>query len=226
MRRTPRADTRIASICSGALLLAAAGLLDGRHCTTHHSLIDSLRALAPTAKVEENRVFVEDGPLLSSAGVTIGIDLALYLIERYAGALLAACVARRQVVFQRRSGQDPQLSPWLMHRNHLHPAVHRVQDLIAADPTQAWTLAQLAAAVHVSDRHLSRLFARHAGIGIVAFQQRLRIARAQQLLADPRLSVERIAELAGFASARDFRRVWRQYESGPPSTGRSSGETA
>ncbi len=226
LRRTPRADTRIASICSGALLLAAAGLLDGRHCTTHHSLIDSLRALAPTAKVEENRVFVEDGPLLSSAGVTTGIDLALYLIERYAGAPLAARVARRQVVFQRRSGQDPQLSPWLMHRNHLHPAVHRVQDLIAADPTQAWTLAQLAAAVHVSDRHLSRLFARHAGIGIVAFQQRLRIARAQQLLADPRLSVERIAELAGFASARDFRRVWRQYESGPPSTGRSSGEMA
>ncbi len=225
LRRTPRADTRIASICSGALLLAAAGLLDGRHCTTHHSLIDTLRALAPTAKVEENRIFVEDGQVLSSAGVTTGIDLALYLIERYAGAPMAARVARRQVVFQRRSAQEPQLSPWLMHRNHLHPAVHRVQDLIAADPAQAWRVERLAAAAHVSARHLSRLFVRHAGIGIVAFQQQLRIARARQLLADPRLSVERVAELAGFTSARDFRRVWRQHESGAPNSRRMDSET-
>jgi transcriptional regulator GlxA family with amidase domain len=222
LRRAPQPDTRVASICSGALLLAAAGLLDGRHCTTHHSLIEELRAAAPTAKVEENRVFVEDGPVLTSAGITTGIDLALYLIERHAGAELAARVARRQVVYQRRSGNDPQLSAWLDHRNHLHPAVHRVQDAIAQDPARSWSLEELAGQAHVSARHLTRLFAEHAGIGVVGYQQGLRIARARELLADRQLSVERVAELAGFASARDFRRVWRRYEACTPSALRAA----
>jgi transcriptional regulator GlxA family with amidase domain len=217
LRRAPRADTCTASICSGALLLAAAGLLDHRRCTTHHSLIDDLRAAAPTARVLENRVFVEDGPVLTSAGVTTGIDLALYLIERHAGADLAARVARRLVVYQRRSGHDQQLSPWLAHRNHLHPAVHRAQDAIAQEPARAWTLAELAARAHVSARHLSRLFAEHARIGVLAYQQHLQIAQARELLADGRLSVERVAELSGFNSARDFRRVWQRHEADTPS---------
>ncbi|MBO3716757.1 MAG: DJ-1/PfpI family protein, partial [Candidatus Accumulibacter sp.] len=210
LRTAVQADTQFASICSGALLLAAAGLLDGRRCTTHHSLIDALRLAAPAAKVEENRVFVDDGPLLTSAGITTGIDLALYLIERHAGAELAARVARRLVVYQRRGGNDPQLSPWLAHRNHLHPAVHRAQDAIALDPARSWSVDELAAQAHVSARHLTRLFAEHAGISVVGYQQRLRVARARELLAERHLSVERVAELAGFASARDFRRVWQR----------------
>ena len=216
-------DAQLASICSGALLLAAAGRLDGRRCTTHHSLIDALRIAAPAAKVEENRVFVDDGPLLSSAGITTGIDLALYLIERHAGAELAARVARRLVVYQRRAGNDPQLSPWLAHRNHLHPAVHRAQDAIAQDPARSWSVDELAAQAHVSARHLTRLFAEHAGISVVGYQQRLRVARARELLAERQLSVERVAELAGFASARDFRRVWQRHEGGTPSSLRAAG---
>lgn len=226
LRRAPRADTCTASICSGALLLAAAGLLDHRRCTTHHSLIDDLRAAAPTARVLENRVFVEDGPVLTSAGVTTGIDLALYLIERHAGVDLAARVARRLVVYQRRSGHDQQLSPWLAHRNHLHPAVHRAQDAIAQEPARAWTLAELAARAHVSARHLSRLFAEHARIGVLAYQQHLQIAQARELLADRRLSVERVAELSGFNSARDFRRVWQRHEADTPSARRRGTSTA
>ncbi len=222
LRHAPQADTRVASICSGALLLAAAGLLDGRRCTTHYSLIDALQEAAPSAKVEENRLFVEDGPVLTSAGITTGIDLALYLIEHHAGAELAARVARRLVVYQRRSGNEPQLSPWLAHRNHLHPAVHRAQDAIALDPARSWSLAELADRAHVSGRHLTRLFAEHAGISVVAYQQRLRVARARELLADRQLSVERVAELAGFSSARDFRRVWQRYESDAPSARRAA----
>ena len=222
LRTAVQADTQFASICSGALLLAAAGLLNGRRCTTHHSLIDALRLAAPAAKVEENRVFVDDGPLLTSAGITTGIDLALYLIERHAGAELAARVARRLVVYQRRGGNDPQLSPWLAHRNHLHPAVHRAQDAIAHDPARSWSVDELAALAHVSARHLTRLFAEHAGISVVGYQQRLRVARARELLAERQLSVERVAELAGFASARDFRRVWQRYEGGTPSMRRAA----
>lgn len=98
LRAAPAPDTRYASVCSGALLLADAGLLAGRRCTTHHMLFDELARRAPGARVEHNRVFVEDGPVVTSAGITTGIDLALFLIERDFGAPLAAAVARRLVV--------------------------------------------------------------------------------------------------------------------------------
>ena len=124
----------------GGPAVGARGLLSGRQCTTHHNLIETLRALAPDATVLDDRIFVEDGPLLTSAGITTGIDLALYLIEGHFGPELAAMVARRQVVFMRRSGRDPQLSPWLAYRNHLHPAVHRAQDAIAREPARRWSL--------------------------------------------------------------------------------------
>ena len=214
--------TRLASICSGALLLAQAGCLDGRHCTTHHTLIADLQALAPRAQVVSDRIFVDDGEVLTSAGITTGIDLALYLIEQEAGAELAARVARRLVMYQRRGTHDPQVSPWLAHRNHMHPAVHRAQDAVAREPQRNWTLAELADVACVSPRHLTRLFAQHAGISVVVYQQQLRIARAKQLLAQHGWPVERVAEACGFASARDLRRVWRKYEPGSPASARSA----
>ncbi len=215
-------DIRVASICSGALLLARAGWLDARPCTTHHALLDMLRQSTPSARVMEDRVFVDDGQVVTSAGITTGIDLALYLVEQHFGAELAARVARRLVMYARRGPNDPQLSPWLAHRNHLHPVVHKVQDAITRDPVRRWTLEELAELAHVGPRHLTRLFSRHAGIGVVAYQQQLRIARARQLLADPTLSMERVAEQCGFASARDFRRVWALYADDSPSAHRAS----
>lgn len=214
--------TRLASICSGALLLAQAGCLDGRHCTTHHTLIADLQALAPRAQVVSDRIFVDDGEVLTSAGITTGIDLALYLIEQEAGAELAARVARRLVMYQRRGTHDPQVSPWLAHRNHMHPAVHRAQDAVAREPQRNWNLAELADVACVSPRHLTRLFAQHAGISVVVYQQQLRIVRAKHLLAQHGWPVERVAEACGFASARDLRRVWRKYESGSPASARAA----
>ncbi len=192
LQSAPLADTRLASICSGALLLAQSGCLAGHRCTTHHNLLDALQATEPTAQVEADRLFVDDGRVLTSAGITTGVDLALYIVEQYAGPELAARVARRLVMYQRRAPQDPQVSPWLAWRNHMHPAVHRAQDALSRDPARLWSLPDLAAEAHVSPRHLSRLFAYHAGIGVVAYQQQLRIARAKELLAAvPTLSVER-----------------------------------
>jgi transcriptional regulator GlxA family with amidase domain len=223
LQSAPRADTPLASICSGALLLAQAGWLTGRRCTTHHSLIAALQTAEPAAHVEADRIFVDDGGVLTSAGITTGIDLALYIVERHAGPELAARVARRLVMYQRRSPQDQQVSPCLAHRNHMHPAVHRAQDAIARDPAMLWTLAALAKVALVSPRHLSRLFADHAGIGVVAYQQQLRIARAKELLAAaPTLSMERVADKCGFGSPRDFRRVWQRFEEGSPADGRKS----
>jgi len=216
LRRLPD-GVRVASVCSGAMLLGRAGCFDGRSCTTHHSLVERLRREAPRAKVEEDRIFVEDGPVLSSAGITAGIDLALHLIERVAGPERAQAVAREMVVFMRRSGQDPQLSPWLSSRNHVHPAVHRVQDEISRDPTRSRSRCELAALGRVSERHLARLFRQHAGVSVGDYQRRLRVAHVQRLLRDPRMTVERAAELAGFGSARDMRRAWRRHAGGTPS---------
>jgi transcriptional regulator GlxA family with amidase domain len=222
LRSVSGQGARMASICSGALLLAQAGCLDGRHCTTHHSLLADLQTLAPRAQVVSDRIFVDDDGVLTSAGITTGIDLALYLIEQEAGAELAARVARRLVMYQRRGTHDPQISPWLAHRNHMHPAVHRAQDAMSREPQRPWTLAELADVACVSPRHLSRLFAQHTGISVVVYQQQLRIARAKDLLARQGLPVERVAEACGFASARDLRRVWRKYEAGSPASARAS----
>lgn len=104
-------DITVMCVCSGALLAAKSGLLNGRQCTTHHDVIDRLRSAAPTAAIKENRIFVQDGSIWTSAGITSGIDLALHMINRLCGPEKALAVAREMVVWFRRSGDDPQLSP-------------------------------------------------------------------------------------------------------------------
>lgn len=203
----------LATICSAALLAGAAGLLAGRQCTTHHSLIARLQASDSSARVLENRVFVQDGPVWTSAGITAGIDLALQLISLLASPAIARDVAREMVVYFRRSGQDAQLSPWLAHRNHLHPAVHKVQDLIAANPQDDWSLPGLASRVHVSPRHLSRLFREHAGVSVHDYHLALRAALAGQWRAAG-LSKEKAALAAGFSSARQWQRAMQSAQAG------------
>lgn len=143
---------KLVTICAGSLLAARAGLIGARRCTTHHEILGRLREAAPAAQVVDNRVFVLDGTLASSAGVTAGIDLALHLIALTCGERNAAAVAQDMVVYLRRSALDPELSPLLAHRNHLHPAVHRVQDAVCTDPTREWTMAALAEVGHVTQR--------------------------------------------------------------------------
>ncbi len=193
-------------ICSGALLAAQAGLLDGYQCTTHHHVTERLRLLAPSAQVKENRIFVEDRTLYTSAGITAGIDLALHLIGRHCGPQKALEVAREMVIYFRRSGEDPQLSPWLRFRNHLHPALHRAQDAIAAEPEAEWSLPRVAARAHVSGRHLARLFREHLGISVREYHEQLRLAVAEQRLQQGQ-GLEKAALAAGFSSARQLRRA-------------------
>ncbi|RLM10193.1 AraC family transcriptional regulator [Gibbsiella quercinecans] len=197
-------------ICSGALLAAQAGLLDGYQCTTHHEVIARLRQQAPAALVKENRIFVEDRSIYTSAGITAGIDLALHLIGRHCGATAALAVAREMVVYFRRSGDDPQLSPWLRYRNHLHPAVHRAQDVMAAEPEAEWSVAQVADRAHVSSRHLARLFRRHIGISVREYHEQLRLAVAQQRLQQG-YGLEKAALAAGFSSGRQLRRAQQRW---------------
>lgn len=204
------------TICSGALLAARARLLDGFSCTTHHAECAELAALAPQAKVLNNRLFVIDGERYTSAGVTAGLDLMLNVVSTLMGHACALAIARHLVLYLRREGADPQISPWLAGRNHLHPAVHRVQDAILADPSENWTLTRLAKIANTSSRHLSRLFNEHAGMNITAYINSLRVALAHQLLTSSRLDMERVAERTGFASSRQLRRAWRRSYDTPP----------
>jgi transcriptional regulator GlxA family with amidase domain len=204
-------------VCAGSVLAAHAGLLAGRACTTHHEHLEELRRVAPDARVLDNRVFVEDGMVFTSAGVTAGLDLALHVIGQQLGALVAANVARDLVVYLRRAGSDPALSPWVMHRNHLHPAVHRVQDAVARDPAAQWGARELSAVACTSARNLARLFAEHAHCSPLDYVQLIRFALARQLVTQSRLDLERVAQRAGFRSAQHLRRVWSRWEAQPPS---------
>jgi len=217
LRRSIRPGIRLVSICSGALLAARAGLLDGYECTTHHMAIDELNRLAPSSHVLQNRLFVDDRDRLTSAGITAGIDLMLHIVAQMAGHALALSVARYLVVYLRRSGGDPQLSPWLEGRNHMHPVVHRAQDVIAENPATNWSVDRLAEASGASPRNLSRLFNEHAGMSVTDYANRLKVSLAREMLLNSALDMENIAERAGFASTRQFRRVWERIYDAPPS---------
>lgn len=206
---------RLLTICSGTLLAARAGLLGTRRCTTHHECIAALRTLAPQAQVVENRVFVIDGAVASSAGITAGIDMTLHLIAEECGEALAASVAEDMVVYLRRSPRDPEQSPFQMNRRHLHATVHRVQDAIIDMPERDWTMAALASVGQATERHLLRLFIEHARVSPLAYLRSIRLERARQAL-EYGTSVTRAAEVAGFTSGLQLRRAWSRQWGGSP----------
>lgn len=217
LRSVFRPGHKLVTVCTGALLAARAGLLDGYACTTYFDGCAELAAIAPRARVLENRIFVEDRDRYTSAGVTAGIDLVLHLVGQYTDPATVVKAARTMVMYQRRTGCDPQLSPWTDGRNHLHPAVHRVQDAITADPARAWSVDALARVAGTSSRHLARLFREQVGSSVTDYRNRLRVALARELLGQTQLDMERVAERAGFGSTRHLRRAWRALYDGAPS---------
>lgn len=222
LRRAVRPGHQLVCICSGALLAARAGLLDGYACTTHHACVADLAEAAPGAQVLQNRLYVQDRDRFTSAGITAGIDLTLHIVAGIAGPGPAVAVARFLVAWSRRAGADPQLSPWLDGRSHLHPAVHRVQDAVAADPARSWTQAELARIAGASARTLSRVFNAQTGFTLPDWINRQRVALARDLLRQTRLDMEGVAERAGFGSARQLRRAWGRVNAGPPREARGA----
>ena len=208
----PDTSHRLLTVCVGSLLAADAGLVGRRAVTCHHELLDELRTLAPAARVVGNRVFVEDGPLASSAGITAGIDLALHLVAQELGEALTSAVAQVMVVFHRRSAEDPERSPLLAGRSHLHPAVHAVQSAVLEAPGEDWSLERMAALAHVTPRHLARLFREHAGMTPREHVEQVRLALAQQARASGLRTPQALA-LAGFSSDRQWRRARQRASS-------------
>jgi len=196
----------VASVCSGADALGRAGLLDGRRFTTHHELQDEMARRYPAATVVKDVLFVEDGRIVTSAGIASGIDLALHLIAERHGPGVAARVARSMVVYARRNGEAPQASAMLRHRAHLSDAVHRVQEVIEARLADRLPLTELAELSGCSERTITRMFVRATGLTPLRYQQALRLERAEHLI-DQGETVELAARTVGFEDARMLRRL-------------------
>lgn len=206
LSRHHAAGGTVASVCSGADVLGRAGLLDGRRCTTHHDLQETLQRRYPLALVQRDVLFTIDDRVVTSAGIASGIDLSLHLVAAAHGPALAARVARSMVVYARRNGEQPQESVMLRHRGHLVDAVHRVQDLIDERFDDALPLAALARHAGVSERTLTRLFGSATGTTPLRYQQALRLERAETLIGQGS-TVESAAHAVGFDDARMLRRL-------------------
>jgi len=198
---------RIVSICTGAFLLAAAGLLDGKRATTHWKVAHQLAAQCPTCRVEPDAIYVRDGRVYTSAGVTAGIDLALALVEEDHGADLTRQVARLLVVYLQRSGGQSQFSAPLQVPPPQSPDVRTITDRVTADPSGDHSLHALAEYLHVSTRHLTRLFREELATTPARYVESVRFDLARALLDRGHTATE-AATGAGFGSYESMRRVF------------------
>lgn len=210
LRAAYKNGAQILATCTGAFVLARAGLLDGRSCTTHWKRTEDLQAAFPKARVLTAQLYVRDGAITTSAGITAGIDMTLDFIEREHGPAVAAAVAREMVVYIRRDGAQKQESMYLAYRAHIDPAIHAVQDWLIANPSEKSRLTELAAIANMSVRNLTRAFQKATGVSIGEYRRGLRLEHAKALLSDPSRTIEAVAADSGFADARQFRRLWQQ----------------
>ena len=211
----PRAR-RVVGVCSGAFLLASAGLLDGRRATTHWARARRLAAEHPAVEVDADPIWVRDGDVWTSAGVTAGIDLALALVEDDHGVDVAETVARWLVVFLRRPGNQSQFAAPVWRRRARHEPVRRAQDLIDADPAGDHRLPVLASRVAMSERHLLRRFSAELGVTPARYVAASRLEAARRRLEDSDETVAAIATRVGFGTAESMRRTFVRQLGTPP----------
>ncbi|GHJ36715.1 GlxA family transcriptional regulator [Streptomyces sp. TS71-3] len=196
---------RIASICTGAFVLGAAGLLDGKRATTHWKHARELARRHPSAEIRPDAIFVRDGTTYTSAGVTAGIDLALALLEEDHGPALTRTVAKSLVVYMQRAGGQSQFSAALLAPTPRTPVLRHVVDTVKADPAGSYGAGHLARLAGVSPRHLTRLFREELGTTPAKFVELVRFDTAKALL-DAGHTVTRAAQLAGFGTPESLRR--------------------
>ncbi|NRQ32616.1 helix-turn-helix domain-containing protein [Nonomuraea sp. NN258] len=206
LRAHHAAGGTVAGVCAGADALGLAGLLDGRRCTTHHTVQDELARRHPRATVVKDALYVADDRVVTSAGVASGIDVALHLVTTRHGPYAAGRVARAMLVHTARNGAAQQVSPLLRWRSHVDETVHRLQDLIETRFTERLPLSLLAARAGCSERTVTRLFSRATGLTPLAYQTALRLERAEHLLGRG-ATVETAAREVGFGDARMLRRL-------------------
>ena len=215
VRRAPSRYRRVAATCTGAFVLAEAGLLDGRRATTHWFHARALQAAYPKVRMEEDRIFINDGPIWTSAGMTAGIDLALALVEQDLGAEVARAVAKKLVVYHRRAGGQSQFSALL----ELAPQSDRIQRALAyaRDNLQApLSVADLADAARLSPRQFSRAFHAETGQSPAKAIENLRVEAARLMMEEGRHPIEIVARQTGFADRDRMRRAFLRAFGQPP----------
>ncbi len=199
----------VGSVCTGALLLAEAGLLDGRRATTHWALAGLLATAHPTIDVDADRIYLHDG-VWSSAGVTAGIDLALQLLRTHHGSEIAARAARHLVVYLQRAGGQQQYSTHLAAQRSSHPTMTDLLAHIADHPDTDLSVHALADHVAMSERSFQRLFTREVGVSPGRYVERVRIDAARRLLEQTDDGVAGIARRCGFLTVETFHRAFRR----------------
>ncbi|MBE1875355.1 GlxA family transcriptional regulator [Myceligenerans pegani] len=207
---------RVASVCTGAFVLARTGLLDGRRATTHWRHATLLGRAFPAVEVLPDAIYVADGDVLTSAGVSAGMDLTLALVETDHGPRLARTIARELVLYLQRPGGQSQYSAPLRAPIPQQPVLKAAVDAIVNDPAADHTVDSLAARAGVTARHLRRQFAAELGTSPSRFVEQMRLERARTLLDEGR-NVSETARLSGFGSAETFRRVFTREYGLPPS---------
>ncbi|MFC3741524.1 GlxA family transcriptional regulator [Paractinoplanes deccanensis] len=224
-RRPAAAAGRVASVCTGAFVLAAAGLLDGKRATTHWKVTHELATRCPACRVEPDAIYVRDGSTYTSAGVTAGIDLSLALVEEDHGPALARDVARSLVVYMQRAGGQSQFSAPLQGPPPRSPALRRITDLVTGDPRADHSLAALAGHLNMSTRHLTRLFRDELSTTPARYVENIRFDMARALL-DQGHNATQAAAQAGFPSYESLRRVFtRKLSLSPAAYQRRFGTT-
>ncbi|MFE7240253.1 GlxA family transcriptional regulator [Streptomyces sp. NPDC057580] len=199
---------RLVSVCTGALLLAAAGLLDGRRVTTHWVVAEHLARAYPDVEVDPDPIFVRDGKLATSAGVTAGIDLSLALVEEDFGRQVALTVARHLVVFLRRPGNQAQFSAQLTAQTARREPLREVQHWITEHPDDDLSVDALAARARLSPRHFARAFQTETGMTPGRYVDRVRLEHARRLLEDTTDGVAGIARTCGYGTPEAMRRAF------------------
>ncbi|WP_429811649.1 GlxA family transcriptional regulator [Ensifer sp. B1-9] len=216
-RHALKASRRVAAPCTGAFILAESGLLDGRRATTHWVFARQLRERFPEVQVEEDRIFIVDGSVWTSAGMTASIDLALAMIEKDHGEDVARQVARKLVVYHRRAGGQSQFSALL----ELDPKSDRIQKSVnyaKANLRNVLSVEELADAAGLSARQFSRAFRSETGQSPAKAVEHLRVEAARLLMEQGRHSMDVIAEETGFADSDRMRRAFLRTLGQPPQT--------
>jgi transcriptional regulator GlxA family with amidase domain len=211
-----RRSRRVASVCTGAFLLAAAGLLDGKRATTHWVACAGLEEAYPQIDVESDRIFVQDGNVWTSAGVTAGMDLALALVADDLGADVARSVARWLVLYVQRPGGQAQFNEQLGARDAARGSLRELQAWIGAHPAEDHNVDRLANRVAMSPRHFARVFRAEVGCTPAAYVEQVRIEAARRLLETTALAVDQVAVTAGFGTPETMRRAFARRVGATP----------
>lgn len=216
LRQQHHRGANLCSICTGAFLLAGSGLLNGKKATTHWRYLEPFKQRYAQVEVTKNCLFVLQERLFTSAGVSSGIDLALYLLEQNYGTKFALDIAKEALVYLRRGEADPQLSIFMQYRNHIDERIHEVQNRISQDIHQKWPIEELAEQVHMSARNLGRQFKKVTGITIGQFIEKIRVEHAVQLLGDGH-KIEYVARNCGLQSTNQLRNLFKKHKNTLPS---------